>query len=149
MGYQVISQLEVLCAYQMNPDTNRFFLITIIVALGAFLVTCACYILLIWFSSKQCLKQLELNVDKSKVYAEFRTILAKSLSFMIPFVILYSARPYSWIYEWATGTRRTFTMDYIANIMYSLTVIVNCLTVLFMNKDIGKEFFKFIKFWKD
>jgi hypothetical protein len=145
MGYQILSQLEVVCTYKMNSDTSKNYIISIITSLGSFIVTCACYILLIWFSSKQCLKQLELNIDKSKVYAEFRTILAKSLLFMIPYVILYSAKPYCWIYEWVTGARRTFTMEYTANIMYSFTVIVNCLTVLFMNKEIGKEFFKFIR----
>jgi hypothetical protein len=67
---------------------------------------------------------------------------------MIPYVVLYSARPYCWVYEWVTGIRRTFTMEYTAIIMYSLTVIVNCLTILFMNKEIGKEF-KFIKLSKN
>jgi hypothetical protein len=149
MGYQILSQIEVLCTYRMNSDTRIFYIILIIITLGTFIVTCACYVLLIWFSSKQCLKQLELNIDKSKVYIEFRIILVKSMSFMITYVILYSARPYCWIYEWVTGTRRTFAMEYTAIIMYSLTVIINCLTILFMNKDVGKEFFKFIRLSKN
>jgi hypothetical protein len=62
---------------------------------------------------------------------------------------MYSGKIYVWIYEWSTGTRRTWSMEYTATMLSAMTVIVNCLTVLYMNEKIKTDLVKLIVKCKD
>jgi hypothetical protein len=149
--YQIINgniQLSIIVVfcYAKNNDMGKpLFLILVVFTLATYFLTIISYISIIIFSCKQCLKQLDLNLDKSVVYKECRVIVFKSLLFLIPYMLIYSGRLYCWLYEFSTGTPRTFTMDYVSIILISSCVVVNCLTILYMNSNVNTEFIIFLK----
>jgi hypothetical protein len=64
-------------------------------------------------------------------------------------MLIYSGRIYCWFYQIITGEPRTWTMDYVSNIQVSTCVVVNCLTILYMNKEVNTDFTNFlVKFKK-
>jgi hypothetical protein len=149
--YQIVNEniqlsiIEVFC-YGKNNAMGRPIIITLVVyTLATYFITIISYISIIIFSCKQCLKQLDLNLDKSIVYKECRVIVFKSLFFLIPYILIYSGRLYCWLYEFATGNTRTFTMEYVSIILVSSCVVVNCLTILYMNKKVNTDFINFLK----
>ncbi|KXN64870.1 hypothetical protein CONCODRAFT_13772 [Conidiobolus coronatus NRRL 28638] len=135
-----VSIIEIFCLASKKPACKPFYLTILICTTATYIITIISYISIIVFSCKQCLKQLDLNLDKSTVYRECRTIIFKSLFFLIPYMLIYSGRIYCWFYELITGEARTWTMEYISIIQQSTCVVVNCLTVLYMNNDINKDF---------
>lgn len=144
-----VSAVEIFCLVKNVPSANPFFLTILVCTTITYILTIISYITIIIFSCKQCLKQLDLNLDKSTVYRECRTIVFKSLFFIIPYMLIYSGRIYCWFYQIITGEPRTWTMDYVSNIQVSTCVVVNCLTILYMNKEVNTDFTNFlVKFKK-
>jgi hypothetical protein len=149
--YQIIngniqlSSTEVFCYGKNNTMGKPIFLTLAVFTLVTYFLTIISYISIIIFSCKQCLKQLDLNLDKSVVYKECRVIVFKSLLFLIPYMLIYSGRLYCWLYEFSTGTPRTFNMEYVSIILISSCVVVNCLTILYMNNNVNKDFINFLK----
>jgi hypothetical protein len=139
-----LSIIKVLCVPKINVITKPFYLTLITFTLSAYVITIISYISIIIFSCKQCLKQLNLNVDKQVVYRECRGIIFRSLLFLISYMLIYSGRIYTWIYEYSTGKPRTWTMEYVSIIQVSSCVVVNCLTVLYMHKDINNDLLNFL-----
>ncbi|KXN65052.1 hypothetical protein CONCODRAFT_13497 [Conidiobolus coronatus NRRL 28638] len=144
-----LSIVEVFCLIKGVSSSKTFYTPLITCTLLTYLLTIISYLAIIIFSCKQCLEQLTLNLDKSIVYRECRTIIFKSLFFLIPYMVIYFGRVYCWLYEMITGNSRTFIMEYVSIILLSSAVIVNCFTILYMNKEINKEFFNFITKVKD
>jgi hypothetical protein len=149
--YQIINEniqlsiIGVFCYAKNNSMGKPLFLNLVIYTLATYFLTIISYISIIIFSCKQCLKQLDLNLDKSVVYKECRVIVFKSLLFLIPYMLIYSGRLYCWLYEFSTGSPRTFTMEYVSIILISSCVVVNCLTILYMNNNVNTEFVNFLK----
>jgi hypothetical protein len=142
-----LSIVEVFCLVKPGPSAKVFYTSLLTCTLLMYILTIISYIAIIIFSCRQCLKQLTLNLDKSKVYRECRTIIFKSLFFLIPYMVIYFGKIYCWFYEIITGNLRTFIMEFVSIILSSSAVIVNCLTILYINKEVNKEFINFfIKF---
>jgi hypothetical protein len=149
--YQIVNEniqlsiIGVFCYAKNNDMGKPVFLTLVTCTLATYFLTIISYISIITFSCKQCLKQLDLNLDKSVVYKECRVIVFKSLLFLIPYILIYSGRVYCWLYEFSTGNTRTFNMDYVSIILLSSCVVVNCLTILYMNNNVNTEFINFLK----
>jgi hypothetical protein len=139
-----LSIVEVFCLIKAGPSTKIIYTLLLVCTLLMYILTIISYISIIIFSCKQCLKQLSLNLDKSTVYKECRVILYKSLLFLIPYMVIYFGRIYCWLYEMILSKPRTFSMEYTAIILQSTSVIVNCLTILYMHKEVNKDFVNFI-----
>lgn len=139
-----LSIVEVFCLIRGGPDAKTFFITIVTCTMVTYILTIISYIAIMIFSSRQCLKQLTLNLERSLVYKELRTVILRSLIFLITYIIVYSGRVYCWLYEMSTGKTRTFTMEYVAIILQSSSVIVNCFTVLYMNRDISRDFIDFV-----
>lgn len=140
IGNATVSPIQLFCIFKLNNASKPFYYTLIACSILTYSITVASYIILIIFCSRQCLKQLKFNVPKVIVFKETRKIILKSLLFLIPYMIMYSGKIYVWIYEWSTGTRRTWSMEYKATMLSAMTVIVNCLTVLYMNEKIKADF---------
>jgi hypothetical protein len=145
----LVSIVEVFCIVKNNQIGKIYYLYLMVCTLATYLLTIVSYISIIVFSCRQCLKQLTLNLDKSVVYKECRVIIFKSLFFLIPYMLIYSGRMFCWFYDFSTGKQRTWTMEYVSVIMLSTGVVVNCLTVLYMNKEINKEFLNTVSKFKN
>ncbi|KXN64869.1 hypothetical protein CONCODRAFT_13771 [Conidiobolus coronatus NRRL 28638] len=89
-----VSAVEIFCLVKNVPSANPFFVTILVCTTTTYILTIISYISIIIFSCKQCLKQLDLNLDKSTVYRECRTIIFKSLFFLIPYMLIYSGRIY-------------------------------------------------------
>jgi hypothetical protein len=139
-----LSGTEVFCILSNNTDSRPLYYMLIGYTLLTYSLTVISYLIIITFSCKQCLKQLDLNLEKSVVYKECRVIVFKYLFFLIPYMMIYAGRIYCWIYEFSTGAPRTFTMEYVSIILNSSCVVINSLTVLYMNKEINREFLNLI-----
>jgi hypothetical protein len=139
-----LSIIGVLCVLRNNAITKPYYLTLIISTISTYLITIISYLSIIIFSCKQCLNQLNLNIDKQTVYRECRGIIFRSLLFLISYMLIYSGRIYTWLYEYSTGIPRTWTMEYVSIILVSSSVVVNCLTVLYMHKDINNELIKYL-----
>jgi hypothetical protein len=140
----VLSIVEVFCIGKNNNLGRPHYITLMVMSISTYLLTIVSYLSIIMFSCKQCLNQLNLNLDKSVVYRECRIIIFKSLLFLIPYMVIYSGRVYCWLYEFLTGARRTWNMEYISVTLISMCVVVNCSTVLYMNKEVNKDFLKFL-----
>jgi hypothetical protein len=140
IGNAAVSPIELFCIFKLKAESKPFYYTLISTSIAAYSLTVTSYLILIVFCCKQCLRQLEFNVPKTKVFNEARIIISKSLLFLVPYMVLYSGKIYVWIYEWSTGTRRTWSMEYTATMLSAMTVIVNCLTVLYMNEKIKSDF---------
>jgi hypothetical protein len=136
----MVSPMEVFCTSKPNSAA----LVPNLIVIASMILTCVTtiisYLFIIAFSCRQCLKQLSLNLDRSKVYRELRTIIFKSIFFLIPYMLVYSGIIFCFFYEVSTGKPATWLMYYIGMILMSTSVVVNCLTVLYMNNEIYKEF---------
>jgi hypothetical protein len=139
-----LSAIKVFCIGKTIDKGNPIYLILIIYTVVSYLITIISYISIIIFSCKQCLNHLNLNIDKQTVYRECRGIIFRSLLFLFSYMLTYSGRMYTWVYEYSTGKPRTWTMEYVSIILLSTSVVVNCLTVLYMNKEVNNEFIKFL-----
>jgi hypothetical protein len=140
-GFATLSLVKTLCLTKTSDPSSKSFYYTLLTCtVLTYSITVISYLTIIAFSVKQCLKQLELNLDKHKVYKECRTIILKSLLFLLPYMTIYFSRMFCWFYELSTGKPRTWKMEYISMALYSSSVIVNCLTVLYMNKEVNREF---------
>jgi hypothetical protein len=144
-----LSIVEVFCLFKASPSTKTFYTSLITCTLLTYILTIISYIAIIIFSCRQCLKQLTLNLDKSTVYRECRAIIFKSLFFLIPYMVIYFGRIYCWFYEMITGEPRTFLMEYVSIILISSAVIINCSIILYINKEVNKEFISFFANFKD
>jgi hypothetical protein len=146
--YQVVNKnvklsvTEVFCILSNNPTSRPFYYTLMAYTILTYSLTIISYLIIIIFSCKQCLKQLDLNLEKSVVYKECRVIVFKSLFFLIPYMMIYAGRMFCWIYEFSTGNTRTFTMEYVSIMLSSTCVVVNCLTVLYLHKEINKDCIK-------
>jgi hypothetical protein len=136
----LVSIVEVFCIVKNNQIGKPYYLDIMVCTLATYSITIISYISIIIFSCRQCLKQLTLNLDKSVVYKECRIIIFKTLFFLIPYMLIYSGRMFCWFYEFSSKKQRTWTMEYVSVIMISACVVVNCLTVLYMNKEVNKDF---------
>jgi hypothetical protein len=144
-GFATLSMLKTFCLTKSSSPSSKPFYYTLLAStVLTYLITVISYLTIIAFSVKQCLKQLELNLDKSKVYKECRTIIFKSLFFLLPYMTIYFGRMFCWFYELSTGKLRTWNMEYISMALYSSSVIVNCSTILYMNKEVNKEFINLV-----
>ncbi|KXN65011.1 hypothetical protein CONCODRAFT_13557 [Conidiobolus coronatus NRRL 28638] len=142
-----LSIIGVFCIAKNNAMGKPFYLTLMTCTLATYSLTIISYLSIIIFSCKQCLNQLSLNLDKAVVYRECRIIIFKSLLFLVPYMLIYSGRMYTWFYEFSTGKQRTWTMEYVSVTMISSCVVVNCLTVLYMHKEVNKDLIKwFVKF---
>jgi hypothetical protein len=139
-----ISKVEVFCNSKNNSTALMYKWVSLICMALTYSMTIISYVFIIVFSCKQCLKQLDLNLEKSVVYKQCRTIIFKSLCYLIPYMLIYSGRLFCWAYEYATGNPRTWMMEYVSIMLVSTSAVVNCLTVLYMNKEINKEFLELI-----
>ncbi|KXN70174.1 hypothetical protein CONCODRAFT_7317 [Conidiobolus coronatus NRRL 28638] len=144
-GYAGLSMLKIFCFIKSSsPPSKPFYYTLLVTTVLTYSTTIISYLTIIVFSVKQCLKQLELNLDKTKVYRECRTIILKSLFFLLPYMTIYFGRMFCWFYELSTGKPRTWNMEYISMALYSSSIIVNCSTVLYMNKEVNKEFINLV-----
>jgi hypothetical protein len=143
-GNVSLSLIEVFCLIKGTQASKAIYMTMIVCGLATYIITIISYLVIIVFSCKQCLKQLTMNLDKATVYRECRTIIFKSLLFLIPYMTIYFGRIYCWLYEMILGKARTFSMEYTAIILQSTSVIVNCLTILYMHKEVNKDFVNFI-----
>jgi hypothetical protein len=143
-GDVIQSPIGLVCVAKLIPSTKTFYLTLFIFSDITYIVTIISYIAIIIFSCKQCLNQLNLNMEKAVVFKQCRMIIFKSLFFLIPYMVMYSGKIYCWFYELSTGLRRTWKMEYYATLLSALTVIINCLTVLYMNKQVNKDFVELI-----
>jgi hypothetical protein len=139
-----ISIIGVFCVVKNSPMAKLFYLTVLVYTISAYLITIISYLSIIVFSCNQCLNQLNLNIDKQIVYRECRGIIFRSLLFLIPYMLIYSGRIYTWIYEYSTGKPRTWTMEYVSTIQVSTCVVVNCLTILYMHKEVKNDFIKLL-----
>jgi hypothetical protein len=139
-----LSVIEDFCIVLNLPDSQIFYFSILVITMTTCILTVISYIGIIIFLCRQCLKQLSLNLDKSIVYKECRAVIFKSLFFLIPYMLIYSGRMYCWFYELITGNKRTRTMEYTSIVLLSTCVIVNCLTILYMHKEIKNDFVKLV-----
>jgi hypothetical protein len=140
----VLSPLTLNCITLSSPSTKPLLTTVFIFGLTTYLITIISYAFIIAFSYKQCLNQLSLNIEKDVVFRQCRVIIIKSLLYLIPYMLMYSGKIYCYFYEISTGLRRTWIMEYVATLLSALSPIVNCLTVLYMNKQVNKDFIDFI-----
>jgi uncharacterized membrane protein YuzA (DUF378 family) len=139
-----LSVIGVFCTVNSNPIAKPFYLTVTTLTMITYILTIVSYISIILFSIKQRLNQIDLNIDKAIVYKECRAIIFRSLFYLIPYMLIYSGRVFCWIYEFSTGSKRTYTMEYVSVILISTGVVVNCLTILYMYKEVNNDFVKFI-----
>jgi hypothetical protein len=135
-----LSPLTLNCITISSPNSKPLLQTLLILGIITYFTTILSYLSIIIFSCKQCLNQLNLNMEKAVIFKQCRMIIFKSLFFLIPYMVMYSGKIYCWFYEISTGLKRTWDMEYIATLLSALTVIINCLTVLYMNKQVNKDF---------
>ncbi|KXN72876.1 hypothetical protein CONCODRAFT_4270 [Conidiobolus coronatus NRRL 28638] len=110
---------------------TKYFMFAFI--LGFIIVTVS-YISIIIVQYKRSIKsQLELNLNKVTVMRENKIILVKASIIILCFIISYSGKISCWMYQWITGNRRPWTLDYLANMLHLMHNFINCLIVIYMD----------------
>jgi hypothetical protein len=110
---------------------TKYFIFAFILG---FIVVTSSYITIIVVQYKRSIRsQLELNLDKSAVMRTNKKILIKASIIIICFIISYSGKISCWMYQWVTGNRRPWILDYLATFLLLMHNFTNCLIVIYMD----------------
>jgi hypothetical protein len=143
-GFQVLTVTETSCTFMPNGPCISTYYSTGMLFIISFCSVIFGYTGIMIFKAKQCLNQINLNIPKDVVYIEFRLTLFKSLIYILVYVICFSGKCYTILFQLLTGRKRTILMDSVSQGLLAWSPMVNAIILLYMNEVVRLKFIKFL-----
>jgi hypothetical protein len=143
-GFQVLTVTEISCTFMVNETCISTFYSTAIFFIISFCSVIFSYTGIMIFKAKQCLNQINLNIPKDVVYMEFRSTLIKSLIYILVYIICFSGKCYTILFQLLTGRKRTILMDSVSQGLLAWSPMVNAIILLYMNEEVRLKFIKLL-----
>ncbi|KXN68936.1 family A G protein-coupled receptor-like protein [Conidiobolus coronatus NRRL 28638] len=142
---QTLTKIEIYCTFLPQKAAYIAYIVALVLFLGSYIIIIICYAGITILKFKQCLNQLNLNIPKEKVYAEFRSTFLKSILNICIYQLVFTGKIYTIIYELTTGKKRWLMLDVVSNSLIIYTSVVNTLILLYMNQEVRKSYFDLLK----
>jgi hypothetical protein len=142
---QTLTKIEIYCTLLPQKTAYIAYMISLVLFLCSYCTVIICYAGITVLKFKQCLNQLNLNIPKEKVYAEFRSTFLKSLLNICIYQLVFTGKIYTILYEIITGKKRWLLLDIISNSLIIYTSVVNTLILLYMNQEVRNSYFGLLK----
>jgi hypothetical protein len=133
---QILSKIEVYCTVMPIKSGYAAVMTAVILFFISFFSVIISYTSISIVTFKQSLDKIHMNVPKDVVYKEFRSILAKSLINITIYILVFSGKLFTFLYEISTGKKRTLTMDAVSNGLIVYSSVANSLILLYYNKEV-------------
>jgi hypothetical protein len=117
--------------YSNMKFVSRFLAITYIIC---FLLVTINYSLIVVFQLKRTYQiKLQLQVNMKLVRRQNLKVLFRATLIVLCFTTAYFGKVWCWVYQWATGDDRPWTLNYISNLLFLTHNVSNCLIVLYLD----------------
>jgi hypothetical protein len=134
--FSAISFGCILNLYSKLSFITKYF--AIIYALS-FILVLTNYSMIMAFIYCKSKNQSYFGLNKSLVRREQLKILSRSILIIATFIAAYIGKDLAWFYQWITGRKRPWNLDYVGNIMQLMHTSANCLVVLYMDPTLYEE----------